>query len=101
MIEVVYREGSGYRKSNMGNPESRFLSKTTHAKSKHPFFQKGKSYVFSLIPNGFKLKVAGIDDKNLRKANRQGSVCVGGVEPGIYEIVDETNDFIIAKKQKA
>jgi len=100
IVEVTLREGAGFRKSNMGNPESRFLSKETRAKSANSFFVPHREYSFRLLIDGFCLRIKGIDDRIVRKANRAGQVCVGGVEPGFYDIVEQTEDYIIAKKQK-
>lgn len=99
IIEVVYHEGVGYRKSNMGNPESRFLSKETRASSRNPFFRAFKDYVFCLTVDGFKLRVAGIDDRKVMRADKSRRVCVAGVEPGFYEITEQTEDFIICRKK--
>ena len=97
IIEVTYREFEGF-KPRKGRNESAYMSKQTYAKSRNEFFKAAAMYAFTLNLDGFKLKIAGLDDRKLIKADHGGRVLVAGVEPGFYEITEQTEDFIIATK---
>lgn len=93
-VEVTYNERLGYKHG------SNHLAKETRAKSRNVFFKKFTWYAVSLLPDGFKLKIPSMSDKRLLKTNRCGHIMVTGVEPGMYDIIEQTEDYIIAKKQK-
>lgn len=96
IIEVTYSERSSFRSGR--NRDSTFLAKETKAKTKNTFVQNLNWYVFSLLPDGFKLKVPNLTDKKMIRANKAGHLSVTGVEPGLYEIAEQTEDYLIAKK---
>ena len=94
LVEVTYNERLGYKHG------SNHLAKETRAKSRNVFFKKFTWYAVSLLPDGFKLKIPSMDDKRLLKTNGCGHIMVTGVEPGTYEIVEQTEDYLICKKVK-
>jgi len=97
IIEVTYNERSSYRGGR--GRDSTYLARDTRAKTKNGFVKAASYYVFSLLPDGFKLRLPSLTDRKMIRANRTGHLCVTGVEPGLYDITEQTEDFIIAKKQ--
>lgn len=99
IVEVTYHERPGFKVSNNRRYNNNHLAKCTKAKTANEFLKKGMWYTFSMLPNGFKIRIPGLQDKKLLRADNVGHVCVSGVEPGFYDIVEQTEDYIIAKKQ--
>ncbi len=100
LVEVTYHERNSFRVGNGGRYNSRSLARETKAKSANPFFERQKWYSLALLPDGFKLKIPTLTDKRLIKSNLSGHVMVTGLEPGLYEITEQNQDLIIAKKLK-
>lgn len=99
IIEVTYSERSQFGSSPCGEkkPYSR-LQKDTIALSSNGFFKPLTYYVLLLLVDGFKISIPRMHDTKLLKTRRCGRMRVTGVEPGLYEIVEQSEDHLIAKK---
>lgn len=99
IVVVSYREAPSYKSDRQRKRDSSFMSHETLMKSSHAFFKPSTWYAVYLMPGGFKVSIPGLDDKVLRKSTKVGHLCVTGAEPGIYDIVEANEDFVICKKQ--
>ncbi len=95
IIEVTQREQPSYKKANQ------YMGIIVKAKTRNEFVQNGAWYVVSLLPDGFKLRIPSLTDKKMVRADHGGHVSVTGAPPGLYDIIEQTEDYIIAKKQKS
>ncbi len=99
IVEVTYHEHLSASSGSSYGHHSTTISRTTRAHIANDFIKKGTWYVVTLIPNGFKVRIPTMSDKRIVKAHHWG-ISVTGVEQGTYEIVEQTEDFIITQKQK-
>jgi hypothetical protein len=97
-IEVTYIERPSYR-GGIGR-DSTYLARDTKAKTRNSFVKSGAWYVLSLTPDGFKLRIPMLTDKKMVRADGSGHLCATGVLPGLYDIAEQTEDYLIAKIQK-
>jgi len=100
IVVVTYREAPTYRSDRHRETDATFMSHETRMKSSNPFFKPSTWYEVLITPGGIKVSIPALESKRLRKSTKSAHICVHGAEPGIYDIVEANEDFVICKKQR-
>jgi len=101
VIEVTHLEVEAIKSVNGGKWNYQHLAHRYTMKTKNDFVQPFTEYVVTLTNGGFKIKKPTINDAKVRKSTMCGHLYCSGVEPGLYDIIEQNEDFIICQKQSA
>jgi len=100
IVVVTHRAGMSLKTDRSRKVDHRYSFEEVRAKSSNPFFKPATWYCVYILPGGFKIALPSLEScLRQRKSTKSGHIVVTGAEPGIYDIVEQTEDFVICKKQ--